>query len=373
MYVSVCDDLFVQIFERLPPKSIIRFRSLSKYWRSRLLSPEFLHLHRLRSFKNPPKVIIRHIIGGEKHDRDIYTLHSRDQLPLDPDSGFVGIPGVEFPYYIYSLRSSVIGSCNGIICLHNNTSITLWNFSFRRKLIVPRHPPLKLDSVNLKLGFGFDPIANDYNIVAITYNNNAFMYSLKTDSWSAIPPPSARISNTYNVKTVVSACFFNGILHWAGKGNITACEGWTNFILTFNLSSHVFGYIWLPEYRVIEQVTAINGCLAVVYSAYDPFMKKSYSWIQVMKEYGNIESWSIVFKLEKIYRMTVFQPMINGDILATHGLWSRVYNTRTKFTKSLEFGPGCCKVEMQTYVESLELADNKRATNCGKTVYSWKK
>ncbi|XP_076909083.1 F-box/kelch-repeat protein At3g06240-like [Bidens hawaiensis] len=370
----VCDDLLVQIFERLPPKSIIRFRSLSKYWRSRLLSPEFLHLHRLRSSKNPPKVIIRHIIGGEIHDRDIYTLHSQDKLPLNPYSRFVGIPGVEFPYYLYPLRSSVIGSCNGILCVHNNTSITLWNLLVRRKLIVPLHSPLKSSTYgsSLALGFGFDSITDDYNIVAVSYNSGAFIYSLKTDSWSVIPSPSVRVSYS---SITSKACFFNGILHWVGKGNSTAHESWTNLILTFNLSSRVFLYIWLPECRVIEQVTTINGCLVVASSVYDQSMKKSYSWIHVMKANGNIESWSAPFKMKRkpFDEIKVFQPINNSDILAYYGEGSNVYNIQTGFRKSLEFGPGCCKVEMETYVESLELADNKRATKCGKTVYSWKK
>ncbi|XP_076909122.1 F-box/kelch-repeat protein At3g06240-like [Bidens hawaiensis] len=373
----VCDDLLVQIFERLPPKSVIRFRSLSKYWHSRLLSPEFLHLHRLRCSKNPPKVIIRHIIRGEKHKyyRDIYTLHSGDKLPLDPDSGFVGVPGVEFPYYLYPLWSSVIGSCNGILCLHNNTSITLRNLLVRRKLIVPLHPPLKSSTYgsSLVLGFGFDSITDDYNIVAVANNRGAFIYSLKTDSWSVIPSPSARLSVTYNVETEVSACFFNGILHWVGEGNSTAHESWTNFILTFNLSSHVFGCIRLREYRDIEQITTINGCLAVVSPVYDHFGEESYSWIRVMKEYGNTESWSTHFKLKRVYSR-VFQPIINGDILAyCNHKGSKVYNTRTRLKKCLKFGPDCIKVEMDPYVESLELVDKERATTCGKTVYSWTK
>ncbi|XP_076909071.1 F-box/kelch-repeat protein At2g43270-like [Bidens hawaiensis] len=328
---NVCDDLLVQIFERLPPKSIIRFRSLSKYWHSRFLSPEFLHIHRLRSSKNPPKVIITHVIvDGKKHEyKDIYTLHSRDQLPLDPDSRLRDIPGVEFPYHLHPLMGSVIGSCNGILCLYNNKSITLWNFSIRRKLIVSCDPSLKPSTfIRLALGFGFDSITDDYNIVSVSYDlRAAIIYSLKTDSWSEIPSPSTRFFIAY---VELKACFFNGILHW---------------------------------------VTTINGCLAVVSSGYDQFMKKTLSWIRVMKEYGNIESWSALFELkrEPFDEIKVFQPIINGDILAYYGKGSKVYNIQTKFTKCLEFGPNSIEVEMDPYVESLELVDKERATTCGKS------
>ncbi|XP_076909063.1 F-box/kelch-repeat protein At3g06240-like [Bidens hawaiensis] len=229
----------------------------------------------------------------------------------------------------------------------------------------------------VRLGFGFDPIIDDYNIVAICYKgytlqeNRTLIYSLKTDSWSAIPSPSTRLSYT---RVKPKACFFNGILHWVVCG--TSTIGTSCFILTFNLSSRVFGYILLPKSWNVEQVTTINGCLAVVHPEYNNFSKDDYSWIRVMKEYGNIESLSPLSKVKRVSykRMTVFQPIINGDILAYfRAKGSKVFNTQTKLTKFFRFGPGCYRVEMDTYVESLELVDKKRAINCGKTLYSWKK
>ncbi|XP_076909128.1 F-box/kelch-repeat protein At2g43445-like [Bidens hawaiensis] len=356
----ICSDLMVQIFERLPPKSIIRFQSLSKYWHSRLLSPEFLKDHRLRCSKNPPKVIIRHIIGHGNHEkRDIYTLHSADQF--DPGSGLVFIPGVEFPY---AQKVSVIGSCNGILCLYdkNKEILSLCNFSIRRKLNVPCRLPLKSRTYAMfALGFGFDPITDDYNIVAICYNI------------VAIPSPSTPL--IYYTYLTRKACFFHGKLHWLVHGYSTTHGGPSNYILTFSLSSRVFGYILLPKSWKVEQVTTINGCLAVVHTEYNNFLKDDYSWIRVMKEYGNIESLSPLSKVKRdsYRRMTVFQPIINGDILAYfRAKGSKVYlYKQTNVTNHLEFGTDCCKLQMDTYVESLELVDRERATTCGKTVFSW--
>ncbi|XP_076885047.1 F-box/kelch-repeat protein At3g23880-like [Bidens hawaiensis] len=356
---NIGDDLLVEIFERLPPKSIIRFRSFSQYWHSRLLSPEFLNSHRLRCSKNPPKVIVRHVTGREYYKRrEIYTLHSPDQLPfVDPVSRLACIPGVEFPYV---RKVSVIGSYNGILCmcLYDNDEevISLWNFSIRRKLIVPRRPPSKTNFSKVALGFGFDSITDDYNIVAICYNeyaleeNRTLIYSLKTDSWGAIPSPPNRLSHTY---VMPKACFFNGILHWVGHGYSTLThEGCTRFILAFNLSSRVFGYILLPKSWRVEHVTTINSCLAVVHPENNSFWEDGYTWIRVMKEYGTIESWSSLFKLKNDAfngLMTVFQPIINGDILAYIDVeCSKVYNynAQTNVTKHLEFGTDCCKYEM---------------------------
>ncbi|XP_076922549.1 putative F-box protein At1g47790 [Bidens hawaiensis] len=305
----ICSDLLFEIFKKLPPKSIIRFRSLSKYWHSRLISPEFLHDHRLQSSKYPPKFLTKHLSSRDSCCNEfkyIYTLHSGDQLLIDPGHAYSRIPGVEFPYS--RLTTEVVGSCNGILCLRNNKSVSLWNFSIRRRIIVSHWK----SCVQEAIGFGFDPITDDYKIVSVSYNkhalgeNNALLYSLKTDSWRAIPSPSTRF---YNVMT--QACLFNGILHWVVEGFLTepSPEGPTRFILTFNLSSHVFGHIVLPKRWKIRQLITIHGRLAVVY------------WIGVGKwRIRVVGSWSMVLDFEgpaaEDVMMSVLQPITKSDFVA---------------------------------------------------------
>ncbi|KAK9078848.1 hypothetical protein SSX86_002906 [Deinandra increscens subsp. villosa] len=383
---EVSNDLLVDIFERLPPKSVIQLRSLSKYWHSRIATPEFVRNYNLRHSKNPDqKVLIRHLTYcGNYEFKDIYTLHDGDQLPLDPGSGYTGIPGVEFPHG----TKQIIGSCNGILCLQDNrNNICLWNVSIRRELIVPSCP-LKSSSHTIS-GFGFDPIAYDYKVVAIPYstcyksheNNNTFIYSLKTDSWSRIPSPSSRF---YNMKSE-KACFFNGILHWVVEGYVNKLSTedpkdhtWSCFILTLDLSTCVFGHIVFRTNWRIKQLTTVNGCLTVVCLGLGSW-EGGDCWIMTMKEYGNTESWCKLYKLDikeafdlvKVLQLPVRSD--GGDLVAYYE-GSKVYNPETKMeTKVLKFGPYCFNLEMEAYVGSLELLDKERATTCGETIFSWTK
>ncbi|KAK1417151.1 hypothetical protein QVD17_26273 [Tagetes erecta] len=352
-YIS--NDLMVDVIERLPPKSIIRFRSLSKYWHSRIATPEFVRNHRLRRSKKPHKLIIRHLIYCGKYKfKSIYTLHSGDQLP---GCGYIGNPGVEFPYP--RRANELVGSCNGILCLYNK-EISLWNFSIRRRLVMPRRPHMKSSA----LGFGFDSVTDDYKIVVIS-DSDTLIYSLKTDSWTAIPSPSIPF---YDLKW--KACFFNGILHWVVDGNVNEQES-SRFILTFNLSSHVFGKILLPEsLGMIRQLTTINGCLALVFSNGIDTLN-----ILTMKEYNKLESWyvSFEFKIKGRDVFRVFQHITNADLLVYND-GSRIYDPKTMaLTELARFGPDYIKLEMETYIESLELLDKNRATTCGETIFSWTK
>nr|XP_043626014.1 uncharacterized protein LOC122597490 [Erigeron canadensis] len=83
----ICEDLIVDIFKRLPPKSLLRFRSVSKSLCSCIDSREFIRLHMLQS--HPQKVVIIHTIvvhiafkTVQNLGDDFYTLHSPEKLHL---------------------------------------------------------------------------------------------------------------------------------------------------------------------------------------------------------------------------------------------------------------------------------------------------
>ena len=200
----LCEELICEIFERLPIKSLIRFRSLSKSWYSHIASSDFIRRHKLRHADKTPKVLIRHLIYGEKviqdqvinrdisyrcfanlactrfllktsgcvviqelnHDK-IYTLHSEDQLLMHPESvNYMSVPAMKFPVG----KGDIAGSCNGIICLleTGKGTISLWNPSIRRILTLPDNPFVRTSfETFVKVGFGFDPIIDNYKIVKI--------------------------------------------------------------------------------------------------------------------------------------------------------------------------------------------------------------
>ena len=203
------EDLVCEIFERLPSKSLMRFRCLSKSWYSRIGSPHFKRRHYLRSSQ---KVIIRHweIYSRDVRDvrvrrldyhsrrevKDLHTLHSDDCFPLCHELGLFDMSTQQFPCHL----SKVVNSCNGILCLddYDGEHIILWNPSIRRKLTIPDHPSFGEQDL-MSVGFGFDSVTDDYKIVIICYSididsgngtaEKSFVYSIKTSVWSSIAFP----------------------------------------------------------------------------------------------------------------------------------------------------------------------------------------
>lgn len=122
--------------------------------------------------------------------------------------------------------------------------------------------------------------------------------------------------------------------------------------MTFDLSRHVFGHILWPDPWGIRHLTTINGCLAVV-----SWESEGDSGTWVMKEYSKTES--LRFKLPTRWQweaIAIFQPIRNGDIVA-YSAGGKDSDHLTVYSESTH-----SDVEVESYVESLELVDKESAT-----------
>ncbi|KAI3707844.1 hypothetical protein L2E82_36713 [Cichorium intybus] len=288
--------LIFEIFSRLPSKSLLRFKSLSKSIRSCIASPAFI---RMLTLLSPKMILITH--QGKHCIKKFYTFHSEDQFPLFPRRGYIGLTADEFPYSKYSL---CVGSCDGILCIFDfkefkEYNINLWNPSIRRKLTLPDCPaspyPEEFPYGVHRVGFGFHLVSDDYKIVSLPKlgrtGKPSYIYTMKTGAWCKIASPTPRYCEVR-----MRRCFVNGALHWVVFGEFTeAC--YCDYILTINLSTEVFGTIALPlpgpGYG--SELTTIQGCLAVISINND----SDDNWIWVMREYNNNASWFVFLKSDK--------------------------------------------------------------------------
>ncbi|CAI9265492.1 unnamed protein product [Lactuca saligna] len=346
----LCEELILEIFTRLPSKSLLRFRSLSKSLYSIICSPDFIRMH---TFKSPQKLLIKHRNHYKNEDiKNFYTLHSEDQLASCTSGGYLSITPTNIPYNRYSY---IVGSCNGILCLCDylkENHVTLWNPSIRRNLNLADCP-----LSGFRIGFGFDPITDDYKIVSIPrYGGHSrrnaqssFVYAMKRGAnWRKIAFPTS--SSSYRV--LPSACFVNGALHWVvverESNNVRRF-----YILTFDLSTDAFGMISLPEpsWGTIR-VTTIQGSLAVISTKGDK------CWIWIRRD----ASWSVVYKLKKTKVgnvMEVLQLNNNFDLLLrTYSAKLHVYNPKTGAgSRLVDFKPASYIDDIVLFVESLQLLD----------------
>ena len=294
------DDVVFDILNRLPVKSIIRFRCVSKSLFSTITSPNFInkHLHRAKSLSNSNNhngfLLSKANPVADSSEEDLctviynndYTLTEicRFKIPFD-DARFLGFCNGIFCFATYSLRKGFYRNCVGL-----NGIIYLWNPSIRKIKELLATPLYEVDH-GVTLGLAYHSQNNDIKVLRIVCligqrvpHIDAEVYTLSTDSWKRVDvlveSPITRINQ--------SPClFFNGALH-----SIAYTQS-RKFILCFDVNDEIFREIMLPPhnylpglFQTLERLEVFKGSLALFRFG------EGLCQIWVMKEYGVVESWT---------------------------------------------------------------------------------
>ncbi|OIS98469.1 f-boxkelch-repeat protein [Nicotiana attenuata] len=181
-------ELIIEILSRLPVKSLLRFKCVSKSWLFLISSPEFAYTH----------------LGIAANSKE-YTQHSVILKSYPPDFKLKNCSLSSLLYgsvteafdLSYPMKKPcgyvrIVGCVNGLVCLViEQKYFLLWNPSIRKfkKLPDPR------GGYYIMYGFGYDELHDDYKVVVIS-NSSSYnvldhavvvrIYSLKSDSWRNI-------------------------------------------------------------------------------------------------------------------------------------------------------------------------------------------
>ncbi|KAL0743290.1 hypothetical protein Bca4012_084803 [Brassica carinata] len=267
------EELAVEILARLTIKDLARFRCVSKTWRDVINSRGFSERYRDVS---PVKFV-------SFYDKGFYLLDVEDKhRPV------IETPRkLDFPLDHQSMidESTCVLHCDGTLCVTlKNHTLLVWHPSSNRIKIVP-NPGIYRDS-NI-LGFGYDPVSNDYKIVTFidqTDSSTSQVFEFRTGSWREgvrVPYP-----DWYYREKV--GTFLDRYLYWiAYRSNVD------RFILCFNLSTNEFRKLPLPVYN--QSVTCSwLGVTTQKLCVTDYAPRETKIWISVMEKTG---SWNKITSL----------------------------------------------------------------------------
>ncbi|XP_040362898.1 F-box protein CPR1 isoform X1 [Rosa chinensis] len=280
------EHLMVQILQRLPVKSLIRFTSVSKRWRLIILSdPNFAKSQFQQSRSR--RVLCLDRKESEFDSRDMEMPWSTGESSTDRK--------LSCPFKQPGYNLNALFSCNGLVCAAlsdrnwTDLDIYLWNPStqFFKKL---PGAPLRFPFTRC-YGFGYLSATGDYRVLIgnfCTLNNNHHIFSSNTNSWKSIQSP---LPVQRDDQWILS----NEALHSVEKE-----------ILAFDLNHDKFQTMPLPDPepgQYIRELGDFRGCLC----AFD-YKNQCIGFIDlwVMKEYNVGESWTKFFTL-KIFDL---QPMV---------------------------------------------------------------
>ncbi|XP_075643146.1 F-box/kelch-repeat protein At3g06240-like [Castanea sativa] len=294
-------DIVLNILARLPVKSVIRFRYISKSYDSSITNPNFISTH-LKNIK-------------DSHDNDNgFVIHmpsvtanigfQRPVCTVALDRTFDRISELGIPFDFHYIYTQIVGSCNGLLCFANSANVVyLWNPSIRMFKKLPDTCLGQLKDVTL--GFAYHPENNDYKVVRISclslFTHEIEVYTLSSDSWRSVGTASLTATNVmfYDKNYPLPIPLVNGALHWVSN----VVEGEKNcrsrMIMAFDVNSERFRELALPDGSVDENtfqtfLALFKGKLALIAWEHSEQPGTQYS-VWVMKEYGVVESWNKLF------------------------------------------------------------------------------
>ncbi|XP_060203464.1 F-box/kelch-repeat protein At3g23880-like [Lycium barbarum] len=353
-------EVIFEILLRVPVKSLLKFKCVSKSWLSLLSTPLFTKTHVKFSLHNPQmtdyRLAVVATISGLGRFCHVYSMGSENTC----------VTVVKLNCFTKSLplSSRILGSCNGLICLTSDSFTLMLLNPCTGKFNV--FPDLMLRSKGggggggcyIRYGFGYDASVEDYKVVKILsfaqiegrYENMVNVYSLKAKSWTTIQG-----FNSSYIKAKLGM-FANGILHWEACYNHGSGAVWE--IVTFDLAAEIYGKIALPSYENEGVYWTLGVSRGDLVACCNYERNRADMW--VMKEYGVEKSWTKLVTISspvdgRAYMSPLFVAENRDEVLVQHGEELELYNSREgSLNLFKDFPSGDCRqVQVAAYFESL--------------------
>ncbi|XP_057419150.1 F-box/kelch-repeat protein At3g23880-like [Lotus japonicus] len=316
------EELVVEILSCLPVKSLMRFKSVSKSWKSLMSDSQLVKLHLHRSFcrMNADFSHVRFVTECDIHNSGSSSYVSpRSMTSLleraDTEAESADISGYR-----------LIGVCNGLICLKSTKfrrkycyhTVYFWNPATRS---LSSSPTLRSFG---DFGFGYDSSTDTYKVVHVYPEQTALhVYKMGDNCWRTIhlfPAPNWILrlpSYSYSVSNTIN---------WLGEmfsENDTDLIDCCYKIVSFDLGKPKYTQLALPFCYGEEDIDnyfkpilgVLRGCLCIS----ENNKTRNFALWQ-MKEFGVHQSWTKLFSIngsEKILAWPCFAISVfdNGDAL----------------------------------------------------------
>jgi F-box interacting protein len=293
------EDLIGQILHRLPVKSLLPLKCVSKSWQTLISDPQFTKKQLQFSIakSNLCPIFISSICTTVSLEGRKIVSYNAESVLEAKSADSIATNSKSFDFMDDYL---IFGSCNGLLCVFQpgENSLILWNpcMNLKSETSITFVSPFGENGFISYHGFGcydYDQDHVKYKLLIVSYNVDDFsetvtrIYTSGEDSWRTIQDfpygSSSADENRYLGK------FVSGNLNWLAKkedGDIKQ-----EIILSFDIEKETFGEVLLPQLDgedVRNDILDVVGnclCLCCDYI-------KTHWVVWLMKEYGVAESWT---------------------------------------------------------------------------------
>ncbi|KAI3494938.1 hypothetical protein L1887_36996 [Cichorium endivia] len=249
-----------EIMKRLPVKSLVQFRSVSKAWKSLIESSDFIAAQNLHRHNQPQHLIVSFEFPAFEEDCVIFS-----RCYIDDDNFPLQISLPTLPLSVNQLTlSTIVGSSHGLVCLYgshpdfSSKMAVVCNPSIRKSFVVAV-PGLPFVLHEPSVGFGVCPVTRDPKIVAIIHSSEVMVYTLKSGEWRSVFGNLPTIGTRDLFCSVVTDRF----IYWRAESQTR------KMVMSFDVTSENFEAIDLPDISPYLEGSCrrVNCCLDLTETA----------------------------------------------------------------------------------------------------------
>jgi F-box interacting protein len=304
------EEMLVKIFSWLPPKSLIRYKCVSKRWHALIGNPDFLSKNLLnhsiltQNPCDPRGLTLFFAIDKSEPCKRIHSFRSYDSLCCASQTP------LDFPPELPHLF--LVASCNGFLCVSDvmGSNLYLWNPATSSDLkAIPASPSCCRAEPSAArddsgsgfhlVGFGFDSVSNDFKVVKLVDEDKdgyleAKMYSLRSGCWRLLD-----MCVNLKLRLFSQRIALDGVFLWHVED--AGGDYMNNRILAFDFREEKFVTMPTPEATYSDEYTRalaeLKGSVAMVLF---PDEEEEYMCLDiwVMLEFGVSESWTRLLSID---------------------------------------------------------------------------
>ncbi|XP_059629811.1 F-box/kelch-repeat protein At3g06240-like [Cornus florida] len=257
------DDVVLEILLKLSVKYLLRFRCVSKSWRSFISDPHFIKTHvNVQRHRRLLTIFPHRLRSINLEPTKATTINNIEALKITDILDIDHKPCDEW--------LKIIGSCNGLTRV--SKKVPELDFFDRRTPYI--------------YGFGYDHTVDDYKLLKAD-KDNVHIYSLKTNSWKKAQSRFPR--DYYKPIGTPIGTSLNGAIHWVCIDLEQLQQPPPLVIVGFSLADEKLWKsnvpVGFPRFPI--ELGVFRGCLCVL-------SRTNNGDFRVMLEYGVTQTWTKV-------------------------------------------------------------------------------
>ncbi|XP_021814737.1 F-box/kelch-repeat protein At3g23880-like [Prunus avium] len=303
---KIGEDLLEKVLSSLPPKTLMRFKCVAKWWYALINNPRFVDnqlfncLHNNQSICIFLKRLVPHEDPNANETKPVFSMLTFCEYDGDGDGEHIyrlvlsRVEDINVPLCMSKEELSVVGHCHGIICVATFADygkVFLWNPAIQEFKLLPSQKylpdmmslleqgiPYTPNSSRLRsgMGFGYDPISKAYKVVNIMFswsqthahtNYSVVIYPLRAEVYTLGTSEDSscwREIKSYSLETETTflwpesfQIYLKGMCYWLGiekqkefmddEEALHDQNEIRQVIVSFDMSGEVFDELVLPD------------------------------------------------------------------------------------------------------------------------------